>query len=101
MFGDMMGKLQEVKQKMEETKARMKTITVDGEAENGAIQVVVTASREVREIKIDPEFFKDADAEDVSELTMIALNRALEKAEQVYETEMAGVAGGMMPGMGL
>jgi DNA-binding protein YbaB len=39
----------------------------------------------------------------VEELTMIALNRALEKAEVIYTEEMSGVAKGMMPnipGMG-
>ena len=37
------------------------------------------------------------DKNEVEELTIIALNRALEKAEEMYTLEMSGVAKGMMP----
>lgn len=96
-----MGKLQEMKQKMEESKARLDTVSVQGEAENGAIVVTCTGNRKVTEIKIDPDFFAEADAEDIEELMIVAINRALENAENVNQAEMAGAAGGMLPGMGL
>jgi DNA-binding YbaB/EbfC family protein len=101
MFGDMMGKLQEMKQKVEESKARLDTISVQGEAENGAIKVVCTGNRKVTEVKIDPEFFANAEVDDIEELLVVAVNRALENAENVNQAEMAGAAGGMLPGMGM
>lgn len=97
MFGNMMGKLQEMKQKTEEIKQRLETISVSAEAENGLVKVVSNGNRKIMSIDISDELLKDK--EQVEELTLIAVNRALEKAEKVAEAEMQGVAKGMLPGL--
>lgn len=97
MFGNMMGKLQEMKQKTEEIKARLETISVSAEAENGLVKVVSNGNRKITSIEISPDIINDR--EQVEELTLIAVNRALEKAEKVAESEMQGVAKGMLPGL--
>lgn len=99
MFGDMMGKLQEMKSKTEEVKKRLDTISVDGDAENGLVKVVCTANRKITSITISEELMSDGDKEQIEDLTVLAINRALDQAEKVAETEMAGVARGIMPGM--
>lgn len=43
----------------------------------------------------------ERDKEQIEDLVMIALNKALEKAENVANAEMAGAAKGFLPGMGL
>lgn len=101
MFGDMMGKLQEMKQQTEEIKKRLDTISVDGEAENGKVRVIITANKKVTSITISEELMTDGDKEQIEDLTMIALNKALDKAENVANAEMAGAAKGFLPGMGL
>lgn len=95
MFGDMMGKLQEAQQKIEETKKRMDTVSVTGEAEGGLVKVVVTASRKVQDIIIDDSLL--GEKEDLQDLIIVAMNKALSQAEQVFETEMAAVSKGIMP----
>lgn len=95
----MMGKMQEMQQKSEEVKKRLDTISVKGEAENGLVTVISTANRKITSITISNELIKDADKDQIEDLTMIAVNRALEQAEKVSEAEMAGVAKGMLPGM--
>lgn len=99
MFGDMMGKLQEMKQKSEEVKKRLDTISVTAEAEDGLVKVVCTANKKIQSIEISETLMTDGDKEQIEDLTILAINRAIEKAEKVSETEMAGVARGMMPGM--
>ena len=99
MFGGMMGKLQEMKQKSEEVKARLETISVQADAEDGKIKVRATAGRKIQEIKISQELIDANDKEQIEELTLLAINRVLEKAEKVAEAEMAGVAKGFLPGM--
>ncbi|MFT6798803.1 MAG: DNA-binding protein YbaB, partial [Nonlabens sp.] len=42
MFGDMMGKLKETQQKVEETKKRMDTILIDEQSSDGLLKVTVT-----------------------------------------------------------
>lgn len=94
-----MGKLQEMKQKVEETKKRLDTITVEGEAgsDNKNIKVRVTGNRQIKSVVISDELLNDK--EELEDLLVIALNRALEKAEKVNEAELAGAAKGMLPGM--
>ena len=97
MFGDMMGKLQEMKAQMEESKKRLDNITVEGEAEGGLVRVEMTGNRKVRGIHVSPEVMDDSEA--LEDLLVIAFNRALEKAESVHESEMKGAAQNFLPGM--
>ena len=103
MFGDMMGKLQEMKQQVEETKKRLDSVYVSGEAQNGAVKVTATANRQIKSIEIADELMEE-DKEQLEDLLIIALNKALENAENVNAAEMKGAAGGLlsgMPGLGL
>ncbi|SNR33227.1 YbaB/EbfC family nucleoid-associated protein [Lutibacter flavus] len=97
MFGDltgMMGKLKEAQQKIEETKARLNTILIDGEAGNGTVKVTVTANKIVKNISISKEL---SDHEEIEDYLIIALNNALEKANNISETELAAAAKDGMP----
>lgn len=98
---DLFGKLQEAQQKMNDSKERLKHITIDGEAGNGAVKVVVTGDRAVKSIGIDPALLESDRKEELEDLLISALNRALKNAENVWESEMKNAAGGMLGGMGL
>lgn len=97
MFGNMKEKLQGMQQQMEEIKKRLDTISVSGEAANGAVKVVSTANRKITNIEISEELTQSGDREEIAEMVMVAVNRALEQAEKVSESEMQGAARGMMP----
>mgnify|MGYP005842304645 CR=1 FL=1 len=99
MLGNMMEKLQEMKQKSNEVKERLAHISVEGEAENGTVKVVADGNRKITEIKINQALIQEGDKEQIEELTLLAINRALEKAEKVAEAEMQDVAKGFLPGM--
>ena len=100
MFGGngMMKKLQEMQQKVEETKARLDTITVEGKASNGKVTVIMNGNRKVNSISIN-EKLGGFDKEELEDLLIIATNDALEKAESVNESEMKAASAGMIPGM--
>jgi len=96
MFGDlsgMMDKLKEAQAKIEETKTRLNTVLVDGESGNG--KVTVTANREIRSIDIDDALFSEKDG--LEDYLIIALNNALDKANEINEAEMAAAAKGGLP----
>ena len=95
-----MGKLQEMQQKTEEIKKRLDNINVEGDAENGKVRAVSTANRKIVSISIADEL-QNGDKEELEDLVILAVNRALEKAEKIAEAEMAGAAKGMLPGLGL
>ena len=94
MFGDMMGKLQEAQQKVEETKKRLDTVLVDEQLE-GKIKVTVTANREVRTIQIDESLMNDT--EELEDYLLLTLNKALKKASEINERELAIAAKSGMP----
>ncbi len=98
MFGDlsgMMAKLKEAQANIEETKARLNTVLVDGESGNGKVKVTVTANREIRSITIADDLFNEKDA--LEDYLIIALNNALNKANEINEAEMAAAAKGGLP----
>lgn len=96
----MFDKLFQAQQKAEEVKKRLDGISVVGEAEGGKIKVVSSANKEIREITIDPAFMVDLDKEELEELLVVAINKALAQAEQVSQSEMQAVSQDLMGGLG-
>lgn len=96
----MFDKIFEAQQKAEEAKQRIATISVSAEVENGAIEIQATADKKIQSINIKEEFFAGASREELEELLTVAINKVLEKAEKVSDTEMAAVTQQMMGGLG-
>jgi len=96
----MFDKLFEAKQKAEDLKKRLDGITVTGSAESGKITVTATGNKVVQSIDIDEEFLKSADKEELEELLIVAVNKALEQAENLHQSEMAALSRDMLGGMG-
>lgn len=98
MFGDlmgMMGKLKETQQKVEDTKKRLDTVLVDEQSSDGLLKVTLTANREIKSITIDDSLLEDK--EQLEDYLILTLNKAIEKATKVNETELAAVAKEGMP----
>jgi nucleoid-associated protein EbfC len=99
MFGDIFGKLTQIKQKMQEGKERLATVTLSGEAGDGAVKVTVDGNRQVKSIDIAAHLFTPENKEEMEDLLLTALNRALKDAENSWEAEMKNAAGGMLGGL--
>ncbi|TDU39940.1 hypothetical protein BXY82_1978 [Gelidibacter sediminis] len=98
MFGDMMGmmnKLKETQQKVEDTKARLNHVLVDEQSTDGKLKVSLTANRTIKSIAIDEELLQDKEM--LEDYLILTLNKAIEKATQVNEAELAAVAKDGMP----
>ncbi len=95
MFGDMFSK---IKQQMEESKRRLDSMTVEAESEGGLVKVSMTGNRKLKSISIDDKLLTDNDKEALEDLIVVAVNRASEKAEKLFETEIQSSARGMFPG---
>ena len=98
MFGDMMGmmgKLKETQQKVEETKIRLNTVLVDEKSNDDKLKVTITANREIKSIEIDDELL--ADKEQLEDYLILVLNKAIKRATDVNELELAAVAKEGMP----
>ena len=98
MFGDimgMMGKLKETREKVEATKKRLDTVLIDEASNDGLLRVTITANRVLKSIEIDDSLLNDK--EQLEDYLILVLNRAIEKAGNVHETEVAAVAKEGMP----
>ena len=98
MFGDlkgMMGKLKETQQKVEETKKRLHTVLIDEASSDGLLKVSLTANREIKSVGIADELLSDK--EQLEDYLVLTLNKAIKKATEINEAELAAVAKEGMP----
>ena len=98
MFGDimgMMGKLKETQQKIEDTKKRLDTVLIDEQSNDGLLKVTLTANRKVKSITIDDSLLEDK--EQLEDYLVLVMNKAIEKATNVNDAELAAVAKDGMP----
>ncbi|MBB5635404.1 hypothetical protein HDF26_004194 [Pedobacter cryoconitis] len=96
----MFDKLMAAQQKAEEIKKRLDSVYVYAEVESGAIKVTSTANKTITAIDINEEFYKQADKEEIEELLLTAINKALQQAEIVNTTEMQAATQDMLGGLG-
>jgi DNA-binding YbaB/EbfC family protein len=98
MFGDlmgMMGKLKETQQKIEETKKRLDSVLIDEQSNDGLLKVTLTANRLIKSIEVAPALLDDK--EQLEDYLVLVMNKAIAKATNVNETELAAVAKDGMP----
>ena len=98
MFGDMMGlmgKLKETQQKVEETKKRLDHVLIDEKSTDGLLTVTITANRKIKNITLSDELLQDKEM--LKDYLVNVLNKAIEKATDVNEAELAAVAKDGMP----
>jgi len=98
MFGDimgMMGKLKETQQKVEETKKRLDFVLIDKKSADGLLEVTLTANRKIKNITVSDDLLQDKEM--LEDYLVNVLNKAIEKATNVHETELAAVAKEGMP----
>jgi nucleoid-associated protein EbfC len=98
MFGDimgMMGKLKETQQKVEETKKRLDFVLIDEKSNDGLLEVTLNANRKIKSITISDDLLNDKEM--LENYLVTTLNKAIEKATNIHETELAAVAKEGMP----
>ena len=98
MFGDlqgMMAKLKGAQAKVEATKQRMSTVLIDEQSSDGLLKITITANRELKNIEIDDTLLEDK--EQLEDYLILTLNKAIEKATKINDTEVSAVASEGMP----
>ena len=94
-LNEMMKQAQEMQERLQR---EMKEIRVDATAGGGMITVSMAGSKELLDVKIDPEAIKDGDVEMLQDMIVAAVNEASRKVDE----KLKGRLGSMLPpGMGL
>lgn len=96
MFDQMLGKLQDMQQKMDQLKERLERVTVTGDA-NGVV-VTMNGNRKLVNIDLPESLVAAADKDQLEDLIAVAVNRALTKAQDIADAEGAALSRDMLPG---
>lgn len=96
----MFDKIFEAQQKAGEMKKRLDGITVTGTVEGGKITVTANANKVVQSIVISDDFLKEADKDELEELLATAVNKAMEQADNINQSEMAAMTKNMFGDLG-
>ena len=91
----MMAKLKEAQKKVEDTKKRLDTVLIDQSSNDNKLKVTITANRTLKSISIDDDLLQDKEM--LEDYLVLTLNKAIEKATHINETEIAAVAKEGMP----
>ena len=99
----MMGKLQDMQEKMQQMQAEAEAQAVDGVSGGGLVHVTLSGKGEMRGLKIDPSLFKEDDAEILEDLIVAAHNDAKTKVEATVAERTRELTAGLPipPGMKL
>lgn len=96
MFGDLLGKMQEMQEKVAATKNRLDGVSVSGSSPNGTVDVVMSGNRRVQSVRIE-ESLRQGDPDELEDMVVLAVNNAIEKADQVQEQAMSEATGDLLP----
>ena len=100
-IGNLMKQAQKMQQEMMKAQDELAEKTVEATVGGGAVTVVATGAKEIREIRIAKEVVDPEDIETLQDLVLAAVNEALRQADEMAKNMMGGLAGGLgnIPGL--
>jgi DNA-binding YbaB/EbfC family protein len=98
-FGNLFEHVQKMQENMKTVKEELDAKTVEGTSGGDMVKALVSGSREVKELTIDPKIVDTSDIEMLQDLVIAAVNDGLRKAEEMVQQEMSKLTGGLsIPG---
>ncbi len=100
-MGNLIKQAQKMQQDMAKLQEELQEKTIETTAGGGAITVVVSGKKELQSITIKPEVVDPDDVEMLQDLILAAVNEAIRKADEMVNSEMGKLTGGLggMPGL--
>ena len=97
----LMKQAQKMQDEMLQAQESLKDEVVEASAGGGMVKVKMGGDLTLREIVIDPEAIDPEDAEMLAEMVQAAVNEGLRAAQQLAESKMGGITGGLggLPGL--
>ncbi len=96
-INDIMGKMQEMQQRLQDAKSRLDTVIAEAESGGGMVRVKANANHKILAVTIDPDMVDKNDMEILQDLITAAVNKAIEKAEMMGKEEMQKVSKDILP----
>jgi nucleoid-associated protein EbfC len=83
------------KRQYEEIQKKMQATVVEASAGGGTVSVKMNGRKQVLSIALDPEAVKAGDVEMLQDLVTAAVNEAGRKVDDVMQSSVGGMLGGM------
>ena len=97
---DMMKQARDLQKNMQALQAELAQTEVTGTAGGGLVEVTLTATNDLRQVKIKPQAVDADDIETLEDLVQAAVSDALARAKSLTESRMKSLTGGLnLPGM--
>jgi DNA-binding YbaB/EbfC family protein len=92
--------MQQAKQMQEHLQKQMAEMRVEATSGGGMVTVVMSGTKQLMSIKIDPEVVSRDDVEMLQDLIVAAVNDACRKVDEQVGQSMSGLMGGLkLPGL--
>lgn len=99
-MNNMMKQMQKMQKQMEDMQEELEEREVEATSGGGAVTALVNGKKELLNIKIDESVVDPEDVEMLQDLILAAVNEAMRKAEDLVNSEMKKVTGGLnIPGL--
>ena len=94
-MGNLMKQAQKMQKDMEKVQGELQEKTVEATVGGGTVKVIASGKKEIIDISIKPEVVDPEDVEMLQDLILAAVNEALRKADEMVNSEMSKITGGM------
>ena len=94
-MNQLMKQAQKMQKQMEETQAELEKRSLEVTAGGGAVKIIINGKKEIQEIVISPDVVDPDDIEMLQDLILTAVNEAIRSADEMVQTEMGKITGGM------
>ncbi|MDD3393683.1 MAG: YbaB/EbfC family nucleoid-associated protein [Clostridia bacterium] len=94
-MNNLMKQAQKMQKQMQEKQEELGEKTLEMTSGGGAVKVVITGKKEIKELKLNPDVVDPEDVEMLEDLIMSAVNEAIRQVEEMYNNEMGKMSGGM------
>jgi hypothetical protein len=92
--------MQQAKEMQERLQKQMADLRVEATAGGGMVTVVMSGTKQLQSIAIDPEVVSKDDVEMLQDLIVAAINDANRKVDEQISQSMSGLMGGLkIPGL--
>jgi len=93
----MMGKVKEAQEKIKVAQESLGNITAQGESGAGLVKATVNGKKEVVSLDIDSSLLSQTDKEMVQDLTVAAINIALQNVDGIAKEHLKSATDGILP----
>ena len=99
-MGSMRNQFQDLQRQMAEQQEKIAAMEVTSSVGGGVLKITMSGDQVCKNVEIDPDFLKDADAEMLQDMLLTGINAALEQSKKVQEEQMNSITGGLASSLG-